>query len=65
MEPAPEEPEPENRFEGMDQDEMDSESVDSPTELRKAVGDHVAMWNKLIDVARRMKVNARNKGFQD
>ena len=48
----------------MEQDEENIENADRLTKFRKVAGDHIAMGNKLINVARRMKVNARNKGSQ-
>ena len=51
-------------LEGLGQDEESSEHVDRLTNPRKAAGEHLAFGNKLINVARRMKVNARHKGNQ-
>lgn len=54
-----------NLLEGMELDEESDENVERLTKLRKTTGDHVAMGNKLINVARRIKLNARDKGFPE
>ena len=55
----------ENILAGIQVDEEIAEKVQRTTWLKKAAGDHTAMGNKLINVARRMNVNARSKGEHD
>ena len=48
-------------LEGMEQEEGTTE-VDRLSKLRNAAGEHTALGNKLINVARRMKANSKRKG---
>ena len=50
-----------NILEAMELEEDNVEQVHRISYFRKAAGDHTAMRNKLINVARTMKANARNK----
>ena len=45
----------------MELEENNTGKVDRLTWLRTAAGDHTALGNKLVNVARRMKADARNK----
>ena len=51
-----------NILQGIEYGEDTAEQIKRIDWRRKAAGDHTVMGNRLINIARRMKANARNKG---
>ena len=50
---------------GIDEEEENADLVTRAEWLRKVAEEHTAMGNKLINIARRMKIKARRNGSSD